>query len=96
MNINDITDAYDHDSKIFAEKIEELKKQKHIISQRVIEDKNKQLKTIEISASHTVIQNQGLITTFSRDISDKIIQEQKIATAIKDKEVAEHTTKIKE
>ncbi len=96
MNINDITDAYDHDSKIFAEKIEELKKQKHIISQRVIEDKNKQLKTIEISASHTVIPNQGLITTFSRDISDKIIQEQKIATAIKDKEVAEHTTKIKE
>jgi len=73
MNIHDLD--FDNDLKIHQKKIKEGKCIKFEISQRC---KNKEIKSLEVSASILDISNKKYIQAFQRDISDRKNLEKKI------------------
>lgn len=95
-NVSDIIPAYKTNPEFYKEHLEKIRKNKQVLVEREAVNSKGEKIDLEIMATYSKINNDEFLTTFARNISEKKAQERKMAQAIKDKEVAENSAKMKE
>ncbi|MCX6180810.1 MAG: ATP-binding protein [Bacteroidetes bacterium] len=96
INIRDILPIYKNNMQLWEERTNEIKVKGQIIVERAMRASDGKESNLEITANYTQFGGKEYFVTFSRDISQRKKQEQEIINAKKDKEIAEHSAKMKE